>query len=75
MLFLGICLHIFSRDFLWVFLFIHVSYFGLACDDGNSFLCVEEYVCMYGHDIYVCMYAYSRVWINRVRLPVLLVVS
>ena len=27
------------------------------------------YVCMYGHHIY------SRVWINRVRLPILLVVS
>ena len=37
-------------------------------------------VCMYDHHIYVCMYVcmvitYSRVWINRVRLPILLVVS
>ena len=33
-----------SWDFLWVFLlfFFAVSYFGLACDQGNSFLCLEE---------------------------------
>ena len=31
-------------DFLCVFhLFISVPYFGFACGDGNSFLCVEEY--------------------------------
>ena len=32
-------------DFLWVFFFsryFSVPYFGLACDHGNSFLCLEE---------------------------------
>ena len=39
----------FSRkcwDFLWVFILFYlysfVPYFGLACDHGNSFLCLEE---------------------------------
>ena len=40
----------FSRkcwDFLWVFFslslfYFSVPYFGLACDHGNSFLCLEE---------------------------------
>ena len=38
----------FSRkcwDFLWIFYFYRyfsVPYFGLACDHGNSFLCLEE---------------------------------
>ena len=32
-------------DFLWVFFILFyfpVPYFGLACDHGNSFLCLEE---------------------------------
>ena len=50
LLFLG-TLSYFSRkcwDFLWVFfilfflLYFSVPYFGLACDLGNSFLCLEE---------------------------------
>ena len=47
LLFLGTCIIFFSQvlDFLWVFLFYRyfsVPYFGLACDYGNSFLCLEE---------------------------------
>ena len=47
LLFLGICI-IFSRKcwtFSGSFLFYRyfsVPYFGLACDHGNSFLCLEE---------------------------------
>ena len=40
LLFLGTSCYIFFRncwDFRWVF-FFSVSYFGLACDHGNSFL-------------------------------------
>ena len=32
----------FSGSFLFLFYF-SVPYFGLACDHGNSFLCLEEY--------------------------------
>ena len=38
----------FSRkcwDFLWVFFilfYFSVHYFGLVCDHGNSFLCLDE---------------------------------
>ena len=33
----------FSGSFLFLFIFIFsVPYFGLACDHGNSFLCLEE---------------------------------
>ena len=33
----------FSGSFLFYFLFyFSVPYFGLACDHGNSFLCLEE---------------------------------
>ena len=47
LLFLGTCIICFSQvlDFLWVFLilfYFSVPYFGLACDHGNSFLCLEE---------------------------------
>ena len=41
--------HIFSQvlDFLWVFFYFYRIFlyliFGLACDHGNSFLCLEEY--------------------------------
>ena len=49
LLFLGTCIIFFSQvlDFPWVFLFyfyryFSVPYFGLACDHGNSFLCLEE---------------------------------
>ena len=48
LLFLGTCIIFFSQvlDFLWVFffflLYFSVPYFGLACDHGNSFLCLEE---------------------------------
>ena len=31
----------FSGSFLFYFYFL-VPYFGLACDHGNSFLCLEE---------------------------------
>ena len=49
LLFLRTCIIFFSQmlDFLWVFIFIFyryfsVPYFGLACDHGISFLCLEE---------------------------------
>ena len=49
LLFLGTCIIFFSQvlDFLWFFIFLFyryfsVPYFGLACDHGNSFLCLEE---------------------------------
>ena len=46
LLFLGTCYIFFRkcRDFFWVFLFFLylIFYFGLACDHGNSFLCLEE---------------------------------
>ena len=43
LLFLGTCYIFFRkcRHFLSG-LFFSVPYFGLACDDGNSFLCLEE---------------------------------
>ena len=41
-----------------------------AQDDISSY-CMVTHICMY-----VCMViTYSRVWINRIRLPILLVVS
>ena len=42
---LGTCCIFFCKcwDFLWVFICFSVPYFGLACDHGNSFLCLEEY--------------------------------
>ena len=47
LLFLGTCYIFFRKcsDFLRVFfyfLFFSVPYFELACDHGNSFLCLEE---------------------------------
>ena len=48
LLFLGTCIIFFSQvlDFFRVFFYCHryfsVPYFGLACDHGNSFLCLEE---------------------------------
>ena len=50
LLFLGTCIILilasvgtFSGSFLYCFLFyFSVPYFGLACDHGNSFLCLEE---------------------------------
>ena len=47
LLFLGTCIICFSQvlGFLWVFFilfYFSVPYFGLACDHGNSFLCLEE---------------------------------
>ena len=47
LLFLGTCIVCFSQvlDFLWVFFilfYFSVPYFGLACDHGISFLCLEE---------------------------------
>ena len=47
LLFLGTCIIFFreSWDFLGVFflfLYFYISYFGLACDHGNSFHCLEE---------------------------------
>ena len=48
LLFLGTCIIFFSQvlDFFWVFFYFYryfsVPYFGLACDHGNSFLCLEE---------------------------------
>ena len=47
LLFLGTCIIFFSQvlNFLWVFFYFYrifsVPYFGLACDHGNSFLCLE----------------------------------
>ena len=48
--FLGTCIIFFSQvfNFFWVFFlnyfyrYFFVPYFGLACDHGNSFLCLEE---------------------------------
>ena len=48
LLFLGTCIIIFSQMLglsLCIFLFYRyfsVPYFGLACDHGNSFLCLEQ---------------------------------
>ena len=47
LLLLGTCIICFSQvlDFLWVFFILFyfpVPYFGLACDHGNSFLCLED---------------------------------
>ena len=50
LLFLGTCIIFFSQvlDFLWVFFkkivyrYFSVPHFGLACDHGSSFLCLEE---------------------------------
>ena len=46
LLFLGTCCIFFRKrwDFLGVFILFYFSvpYFGLACDHGNSFLCLEE---------------------------------
>ena len=45
MLFLGSCYIIFREcwDCLWIFVtcIFSAPYFGLACDHGNSFLCLE----------------------------------
>ena len=32
----------FSGSFILFFRYFSVPYFGLACDHGNSFLCLEE---------------------------------
>ena len=47
LLFLGTCIIFFSQMLglslgLIIYFFVSVSYFGLACDHGNSFLCLEE---------------------------------
>ena len=55
LLFLGTCIIFFSQvlDFFWVYIYrsiyiyilivsFSLPYFGLACDHGNSFLCLEE---------------------------------
>ena len=47
LLFLGTCIIFFRKcwDFLWVFFilfYFSVSYSGLACDHGNSVLCLGE---------------------------------
>ena len=47
LLFLGTCIIFFRKcwDFLWVFFILFLFFctlFGLACDHGNSFLCLEE---------------------------------
>ena len=47
LLFLGTCIIFFSQVLglslgLFFFFFFSVPYFGLACDHGNSFLCLEE---------------------------------
>ena len=50
LLFLGTCIICFSQVLglsLGLFYFyrhLSVPYFGLACDHGNSFLCLEEYL-------------------------------
>ena len=45
LLFLGTCIIFFRKcwDFLWVFsICFSVPYFGLDCDHGNSFLCLDR---------------------------------
>ena len=51
LLFLGTCIIFFSQVlglslvFIFIFIFFRyfsVPYFGLACDHGNSFICLEE---------------------------------
>ena len=48
---------------------VHQTVFSVACNSVCMYVCI--YVSMY-----VCMViTYSRVWVDRVRLPILLVVS
>ena len=47
LLILGTCIIFFSQVLglslgLFCYLYFSVPYFGLACDHGNSFLCLEE---------------------------------
>ena len=47
LLFLGTCIIFFSQVLglslgLFILFLVSVPYFGLACDHGNSFLCLEE---------------------------------
>ena len=35
------CFRTFSVSFLFIYFYFSVPYFGLACDHGNSFLCLE----------------------------------
>ena len=48
LLFLGTCIIFLSQvlglslDLLYFYRYFSVRYFGLACDHGNSFLCLEE---------------------------------
>ena len=48
LLFLGTCIIFFSEVlglslfFYFILFYFSVPYFGLACDHGNSFLCLEE---------------------------------
>ena len=48
LLFLGTCIIFFSQVlglslvFFYFYRYFSVPYFGLACDHGNSFLCLEE---------------------------------
>ena len=49
LLFLGTCIIFFSQVlglslglFFIFYRYFSVPYFGLACDNGNSFLCLEE---------------------------------
>ena len=48
LLFLGTCIIFFSQvlglslGLFYCYRYFSVPYFGLACDHGNSFLCLEE---------------------------------
>ena len=48
LLFLGTCIIFFSQvlglslGLFYFYFYLSVPYFGLACDHGNSFLCLEE---------------------------------
>ena len=48
LLFLGTCIIFFSQvlglslGLFYFYRYFSVPYFGLACDHGNSFLCLEE---------------------------------
>ena len=65
------------KKFYYIVWFLSFNVFPLVSSPTKLFTrivwssLITEYVCMY-----VCMViTYSRVWINRVRLPILLVVS
>ena len=67
-LYISVCITVCKAYFLYGYMYIHAR---LLFKKNLNAPKPSEHVCMY-----VCMViTYSRVWINRVRLPILLVVS